>query len=101
MRKSRFSDHFDARANLRGIDVDFIRPGKLVDNAHIELFNGRLRDECLNSRWFESVDDARKALQTWRRDYSEVRPHSSLGDLPPAAFAAQIQGAAPALCSQG
>jgi len=94
------SNHFDAWAYLRSIDVDFIRPGKPVDNAHIESFNGRLRDECLNSRWFESVDDARQALQDWRRDYNEVRPHSSLGDLPPAAFAAQIQGVAPALCSQ-
>ena len=72
-----------------------------VDNAHIESFNGRLRDECLNSRWFESIDDARQTLQAWRWDYNEVRPHSSLGDLPPAAFAAQIQGVAPELCSQG
>ncbi len=95
------SNHFDAWAYLRSIDVDFIRPGKPVDNAHIESFNGRLRDECLNSRWFESVDDARQALQDWRRDYNEVRPHSSLGDLPPAAFAAQIQGVAPELRSQG
>jgi putative transposase len=94
------SNHFDAWAYLRGIDVDFIRPGKPVDNAHIESFNGRLRDECLNSRWFEGIDDARQALQAWRRDYNEVRPHSSLGDLPPAVFAAQIQGVAPELCSQ-
>ena len=95
------SNHFDAWAYCRGIDVDFIRPGKPVDNAHIESFNGRLRDECLNSGWFESIDDARQVLQDWRRDYNQVRPHSSLGDLPPAAFAAQIQGVAPALCSQG
>ena len=95
------SNHFDAWAYCRGIDVDFIRPGKPVDNAHIESFNGRLRDECLNSGWFESIDDARQVLQDWRRDYDPVRPHSSLGDLPPAAFAAQIQGVAPALCSQG
>jgi putative transposase len=88
------SNHFDAWAYLREIDVDFIRPGKPVDNAHIESFNGRLRDECLNSRWLESVDDARQTLQAWPRDYNEVRPHSSLGDLPPAAFAAQIQGVA-------
>jgi hypothetical protein len=67
----------------------------------IESFNGRLRDECLNSRWFESVDDARQVLQDWRRDYNEVRPHSSLADLPPTAFAAQIQGVAPELCPQG
>jgi putative transposase len=76
------SNHFDAWAYFRGIHVDFIRPGKPVDNAHIESFNGRLRDECLNAKWFESLDDARKALQDWRRDYNEVRPHSSFGDMP-------------------
>ncbi len=94
------SNHFDAWAYCRGIDVDFIRPGKPVDNAHIESFNGRLRDECLNSRWFESLDDARQALQAWRWDYNEVRPHSSLGDMPPSAFAARIQGLQPNPCSQ-
>jgi putative transposase len=67
----------------------------------IESFNGRLRDECLNSRSFESVDNARQALQDWRRVYNEVRPHASLGDLAPAAFEAQIQGVAPELCSPG
>jgi putative transposase len=72
-----------------------------VDNAHIESFNGRLRDGCLNFRWFESIDDARQTLQAWRCDFNEVRPHSSLGELPPAALAAQIQGVAPELCSQG
>ncbi|MBW2401045.1 MAG: transposase [Deltaproteobacteria bacterium] len=76
-------------------------PREPTATDEIESFNGRLRDECLKSRWFESVDDARQALQDWRRDYNEVRPHSSLGDLPPAAFAAQIQGVAPELCSQG
>ncbi len=94
------SKHFDAWAYLRGINVDFIRPGKPVDNAHIESFNGRLRDERLNSKWFESLDDARKALQDWRRDYNEVRPHSSLGDMPPSAFAARIQGLQPDPCSR-
>jgi len=94
------SNHFDAWAYLRGINVDFIRPGKPVDNAHIESFNGRLRDECLNSKWFESLDDARQALQAWRRDYNQVRPHSSLGDMPPSAFAARIQGLQPDPCSQ-
>jgi putative transposase len=70
------SNHFDAWAYFRGIDVDFIRPGKPVDNAHIESFNGRLRDECLNSKWFESLDDARKALQDWRRDYNVSEPRT-------------------------
>ncbi len=74
------SNHFRCLGLLSaGIDVDFIRPGKPVDNAHIESFNGRLRDECLNAKWFESLDDARKALQAWRWDYNEVRPHSSFG----------------------
>jgi len=94
------SKHVDAWAYCNGIEMDFIRPGKPVDNAHIESFNGRLRDECLNARWFESVDDARQALQAWRRDTNQVRPHSSLGDLPPAVFAAQIQGLVPELRSQ-
>jgi len=94
------SNHFDAWAYFRGINVDFIRPGKPVDNAHIESFNGRLRDECLNAKWFESLDDARQALQAWRRDYNEVRPHSSLGDMPPSAFAARIQGLQPDPCSR-
>jgi putative transposase len=94
------SNHFDAWAYFRGIDVDFIRPGKPVDNAHIESFNGRLRDECLNSKWFESLDDARQALQAWRCDYNEVRPHSSLGDMPPSVFAERIQGIQPDPCSR-
>jgi putative transposase len=94
------SNHFDAWASFLGIDVDFIRPGKPFDNAHIESFNGRLRDECLNSKWFESLDDARQALQDWRWDYNEMRPHSSLGDMPPSAFAARIQGLQPNPCSQ-
>jgi putative transposase len=89
------SNHFDAWAYCNGIEMDFIRPGKPVDNAQIESFNGRLRDACLNARWFESVDDARQALQAWRRDYNQVRPHSSLGNLPPAVFAAQIRAFSP------
>ena len=97
---SRPTNHFDAWAYFRGIDIDFIRPGKPVDNAHIESFNGRLRDECLNSKWFESLDDARQALQAWRRDYNDVRPHSSLGDMPPSAFAERIQGVQPDPCSR-
>ena len=55
-------------------------PLEATATNEIESFNGRLRDECLKSRGFESLDDARQALQNWRRDYNEVRPHSSLGD---------------------
>ena len=88
-------NHFDAWAYARGIRVDFIRPGKPVDNAHIESFNGRLRDECLNLNWFEALDGARETLQDWRRDYNETRPHSRLGDLAPLAFAARFEGLGP------
>jgi putative transposase len=94
------SNHFDVWAYLRGTDVDFIRPGNPVDNAHIESFNDRLRDRRLNSKWSECLDDARKALQAWRRDDNELRPHSSLGDMPPSAFAARIQGLHPDPCSR-
>ena len=91
------SNHFDAWTYFHEITIDFIRPGKPVENAHIESFNGRLRDECLNSQWFESLDGARQAVQAWRCDYNQVRPHSSLGDMPPMAFAAHIQGRQPDL----
>ena len=86
------SNHFDAWAYLRDIQLDFIRPGKPVDNAHIESFNGRLRDECLNSQWFQSIDDAKRTIEHWRREYNELRPHSALGDLAPSTYAAEIQG---------
>jgi putative transposase len=86
------SNHFDAWAYLRGIEIDFIRPGKPIENAYIESFNGRLRDECLNSHWFDSLDDARRTLHDWRRDYNERRPHSALGDRSPSEFAAELLG---------
>lgn len=86
------SNHFDAWAYLRGVRLDFIRPGKPVENAFIESFNGRLRDECLNSHWFESLDDARRAIHDWQRDYNERRPHSALGDRSPSEFAAELLG---------
>jgi putative transposase len=66
----------------RGVRLEFIQPGKPVQNAYIESFNGRLRDECLNANWFTSLSDARRKIETWRRDYNEQRPHSSLNYLP-------------------
>jgi len=60
-----------------------------MQNAFIESFNGKLRDECLNEQWFETLAQARAAIAAWRRDYNEVRPHSSLGRIPPARFAEQ------------
>ena len=72
------SNHFDAWAYERGIQVDFIQPGRPVENALIESFNGKLREECLNVHWFHSLDEARRLIEDWRREYNEVRPHSSV-----------------------
>jgi putative transposase len=71
----------------RGVRLEFIQPGKPVQNAFVESFNGRLRDECLNANWFTSLNDARRKIETWRQDYNEQRPHSSLEYMPPAEFA--------------
>ena len=65
--------HFDAWAFARGIVLDFIKPGRPVENAFIESFNGRLRDECLNAHWFVSLREAQTVIETWRRDYNETR----------------------------
>lgn len=72
------------------VKLDFSRPGKPTDNAHIESFNGSLRDECLNTNWFLSFEDVRSKLYTWRKDYNEYRPHSSLGYRTPAEYAAGL-----------
>ena len=71
----------------RRVRLEFIQPGKPVQNAYVESFNGRLRDECLNANWFTSLSDARRKIESWRQDYNQQRPHSSLGYLPPAEFA--------------
>jgi len=63
-----------------------IEPGKPTQNAHIESFNGRFRDECLNVHWFENLQDARRKIGLWKIDYNEIRPHSSLGNQTPAMF---------------
>ena len=72
---------------MRGVKLDFIRPGKPTENGMIESFNGRLRDECLNANEFASLDEARIILETWRHDYNHHRPHGSLGHLTPSEFA--------------
>jgi putative transposase len=77
----------DGWAYGHGIRLDFIRPGRPVENGYIESFNGRLRDECLNVNLFFSIEDARKKLESWRGDYNLARPHSALADQTPAAFA--------------
>ena len=71
----------------RGVRLEFIQPGKPVQNAYVESFNGRLRDECLNANWFTSLSDARRKIEAWRVDYNQERPHSSLGYLAPQEFA--------------
>ena len=63
------------------------QPGKPTQNAYIESFNGKFRDECLNEHWFETLPQARTIIANWRMDYNEVRPHSSCGRMPPAKFA--------------
>ena len=70
-----------------GAQLCFIRPARPVENALIESFNGRLRDECLNVEWFTSLEDARQKLAKFREHYNHQRPHSALADRTPAAFA--------------
>jgi len=82
---------FTSRAMLTwskpaGVKLHFIDPGRPVQNAFIESFNGKLRDECLNQHWFVSLEEARRIIKLWRIDYNTTRPHSSLGYMTPEAF---------------
>ncbi len=77
----------DEWAYRKGVKLNFIRPGKPIENAYAESFNGRLRDECLNTNWFISLKQAREIIENWREDYNQVRPHSSLNNLTPAEYA--------------
>lgn len=81
----------DAWAYRRGVELRFIRPGKPIENAYVESFNGKFRDECLNEHWFTSIAEAQQIIEAWRIDYNTVRPHRSLGQLTPAAFAMSEQ----------
>jgi putative transposase len=71
------------------IHLDYIEPGKPMQNGHVESFNGRFRDECLNTHWFTTLRQARIVIESWRVDYNEFRPHSGLGYLTPREFAMQ------------
>jgi putative transposase len=73
-----------------GVKMDFIRPGKPVENGFVESFNGRLRDECLNGEVFFTLADAREKLERWRCDYNHHRPHSALGDRTPEEFVREL-----------
>jgi transposase InsO family protein len=92
-----YSRAMEVWAYQYGVPLDFIRPGKPVENSYIESFNGRLRDECLNVQVFFALADVREKLELWRQDNNQVRPHSSLNDHPPAVFARQweVTAAAP------
>ena len=81
------SKAMDKWAYERGVELDFSRPGKPTDNAAVESFNGRLRQECLNTHWFLSLADAQVKIEAWRQDYNESRPHSALEWATPAEFA--------------
>lgn len=93
-----YSKAMDAWAYRHGVQLEFIRPGRPTDNGHIESFNGRLRDECLNVSVFHTMDDARHVLEQWRVMYNETRPHRSLGGMSPSEFvrAANSSQGAPA-----
>ncbi len=80
------SKDLDLWAYWNKVKLDFSRPGKPTGNAFIESFSARFRLECLNEHWFLTLDDAREKIEAWRRDYNEHRPHSSLGNVPPAEF---------------
>lgn len=82
----------DAWAYQHQVQLHFIQPGKPVQNAYIESFNGKLRDECLNEHWFGSLYHAQTIVEGWRQDYNGVRPHSTLGNLTPDQFAQQTNG---------
>ena len=78
---------FIAWAQAHGVRHILIQPGRPMQNGYIESFNGKFRDECLNEHWFQTLPQARSEIASWRQDYNEVRPHSSLGRIPPAEFA--------------
>ena len=83
------SKDLDLWAYSKGVILDFSRPGKPTDNAFIEAFNSRFRQECLNTHWFLSLNDAIDKIEEWRRDYNYHRPHSAIGNITPIEFAMQ------------
>ena len=84
------SQHFADWCKNRGISIVHIQPGKPSQNGHIESFNGRFRDECLNISWFLNLADARRKIESWRKEYNTERPHSSLGYVTPEEFAGRV-----------
>lgn len=85
------SKALDRWAYQNQVVLDFIRPGKPVDNCYIESFNSRFREECLNSHYFDSISEAKLLVDDWRKKYNEFRPHRALNGMTPKKFAAQFQ----------
>lgn len=83
--------HFQQWAEQRRIHIEYTRPGKPMDNAFIESFNGKLRDECLNEYWFLNLKHAQDEIEKWRIEYNEERPHRSLGNRTPYEFVKEHQ----------
>jgi putative transposase len=73
------------------INLVHIQPGKPMQNGHVESFNGRFRDECLNASWFRTLADAREKISSWRDEYNGERPHGSLAYRTPREFARQLE----------
>jgi putative transposase len=80
------SKKLDQWAFINGVELDFSRPGKPTDNALMEAFNGRLREECLSQSWFLSLEDAREKVADWRQEYNHTRPHGAIDNLAPLEF---------------
>lgn len=95
------SRDLDLWAYANGVVLDFSRPGKPTDNAFIEAFNSRCRQECLNQHWFLSMADAQVKLEAWREHYNHARPHSSIGNLTPIEFVAAYRRRPPADDQEG
>ena len=89
------SKSLDWWAYFNQVKLDFSRPGKPTDNAFIESFNGKFRQECLNQHWFLSLVEAQRTIEAWREDYNGSRPHSALGNRTPVEFATSSAGASP------
>jgi putative transposase len=85
------SKALDRWAYEHRVEHQFIQPGKPVQNAFVESFNGTMRNECLNEHWFLDLEDAKEIIEAWRIDYNTERPHSSLGGMPPGEFATVAQ----------
>lgn len=96
------SQALDQWASERGVELRFIEPGKPTQNCFVESFNGKFRDECLNAHWFTTLHQADSTIRGWIEDYNKVRPHSSLGNLPPQEYAELlINGASPEALAAG